>query len=125
MKLRIRKSKEIQITRQDTILFGQGSRWTEVAGATVGNFDCTPYEPKSLFWYYSAALYRHEGVLWVVIVETEATIEIIDREWVRREEETQTIYHSKDGGTTWVQHTGTGLPVFEEATRIHRVVSSG
>ena len=123
MHLHIRKSTEIAITRKDTILFCQGDQRVEVAQGTVGNFDCTPYEPKNLEWGYNAELHHVDGKLWIRVVEYEQTVEIVNRKWVSRTEEEQFLYISEDDGNTWTRYEGADLPAFNDETRLDRVTS--
>ena len=118
--LNIRKSTEIAITRKDTILFSRGNFRVDVAQATVGNFDCMPYEPKNLMWSYGAELHRYDEKLWVRVVEYEQTVEVIDGDWVSRTEEEQAVYSSGDEGETWTRYAETPPPL-DETTLLDRV----
>ncbi len=124
MRLKIHKSTEIAITRKDTILFCWGENTVEVAEGTVGNFDCTPYEPKNLEWGYSAELHHVDGTLWIWVVEYEQTVEVINREWVSRTEEEEKLYVSEDDGDTWTRYEGSDQPSLNDETRLDRVTSS-
>ncbi len=126
MKLHIRKSTEINIQRKDTILFSPGKRkrQVEVAQGTVGNFDCTPYEPKNLEWGFGAELHQSDEKLWVRVVAYEQIVEIIDRKWVSRTEEEQKTYVSEDDGDTWTRYEGPDQPSLNDETRLDRVTSS-
>ena len=120
--LDIRKSTEIAITRKDTILFCRENLRVDVAQATVGNFDCTPYEPKNLEWGYSAEVHRAEGKVWVRVTEYEQTVEVINREWVSRTEEDESVYVSEDEGDTWTRYAETS-PQLDDTTLLDRVKS--
>ena len=105
------------IQTRDTIVFQPGD--VAVTEAAHGNFDSTPYKARFDSWSYAAELHRHDGRLWVVVVETESVRELRGGAWVNEDEDDVASFVSDDQGATW---TAAPAPdALSDATRLDRV----